>query len=553
MQGKLKVAKIFLLALMVSLVLGACGGGSTGKTWFNLPSIPVRLQENGAASVFGFNLGAIVQPAQIELLRSANIQKAEIRIGYNGIFILANGQELPYLSWDQASTATLQEVVRRMPTIPNNNLIANLLPWLRMFGMGVILDVPPAAGQAAVDAPRWRGETTVTPAGDVAPTIGPINLSSLAFDDQGAASISGVPVANLEQALGMSLPLALDANTLALLDSLGVENLTVSTQPNGVNLTMNGQPLPGIAYDQERLAAAQQFVGPLTGDNPMVADLLTKLPGAQVDLAVSFTGEPVGQTSLTNIPVAINEDGTLAVHGFNVPGVTVPANIMSSLQSSGVQNLGVAMSGGGVVLIADNQPLPTITWSEEALQALVPIAGLDPALVSTVFEIVGEEGVSANVALPGAEAAPAGTIPPPAEVAFQPAELGDMAPPTIILAADVDSSGQMQAVGGITAEELGQFGVSAPVLPPNVMGILTALDAQEIHLTTDPNKLTLSLDGTEALGVGFDEASLRKTLVLAQPFLADTALADPGVAALVDQVVLPIAPAAELDIRINMQ
>lgn len=553
MQAKSKVARIFLLALMVSLVLGACGGGTSGKTWFNLPSIPVRLQENGAASVFGFNIGAILQPAQIELLRSANIQKAEVRVGYNGIFILANGQELPYLSWDQASAATLQEVVRRMPTIPNNNLIANLLPWLRTFGVGVILDVPPASGQAAVDAPRWKGETTVAPAGDTPTTIGPINISSLAFDETGAASISGVPVANLEQALGMSLPLALDANTLALLDSLGVENVTVSTQPNGVNLTMNGQPLPGIAYDAERLAVAQQYVGPLTGNNPMVADLLTKLPGAQIDAAVSFTGEPMGQTSLTNIPVAINEDGSLAVHGFNVPGATIPPDLLSSLQSSGVQNLGVAVGGGGATLIADGQPLPAITWTPEALQALVPLAGVDPALVGTVMDIVGEEGVSANVTLPGAEAGAPGTIPPPAEVAFQPAELGDMAPPTIILKTTVDSSGQMQVVGGITAEELGEFGISAPVLPANVMDILTGLNAQEVRLTTDPNKLTLSLDGTEALGVGFDEAALRKTLVLAQPFLADTVLADPGVAAIVDQVILPIAPAAELDITVNMQ
>jgi len=47
MQAKPKILKIFLVALMASLVLGACGGGTTGSTWFNLPSIPVKIGADG--------------------------------------------------------------------------------------------------------------------------------------------------------------------------------------------------------------------------------------------------------------------------------------------------------------------------------------------------------------------------------------------------------------------------------------------------------------------------------------------------------------------------
>ena len=66
MQAKPKIVKILVVALIVSLVLGACGGGTSGSTWFNLPSVRVNVQENGAAKVWGFNVGAVVlQPAQI--------------------------------------------------------------------------------------------------------------------------------------------------------------------------------------------------------------------------------------------------------------------------------------------------------------------------------------------------------------------------------------------------------------------------------------------------------------------------------------------------------
>ena len=53
MQARPKIVKILVVALLVSLILAACGGGSTGKTWFNLPSAKVRIQPDGAMRVWG--------------------------------------------------------------------------------------------------------------------------------------------------------------------------------------------------------------------------------------------------------------------------------------------------------------------------------------------------------------------------------------------------------------------------------------------------------------------------------------------------------------------
>lgn len=165
MQARSKIYKIFVVALIASLVLGACGGGTSGSTWFNLPSVQVNIQPDNTVNVFGFNLGAVLPATLIQQLSSANLGKLEVRAGYNGIHVYANGVDLPYLTWDADAVDTLQNIVRTMPGIPNANLIANLLPWLRTIGMGVAINLP-GGGDAG---PRWAGETAVTTAARVAP------------------------------------------------------------------------------------------------------------------------------------------------------------------------------------------------------------------------------------------------------------------------------------------------------------------------------------------------------------------------------------------------
>ncbi|MDQ3248594.1 MAG: hypothetical protein M3Q45_05230, partial [Chloroflexota bacterium] len=318
MQANPKIVKILAVALIASLVLGACGGGTTGSTWFNLPSIPVKIGVDGSARVFGFNIGPILQPAILQQLQTANIQKLEIRLGYNGIHVYANGQDLPYIAWDAQKLATLQDLLRRAPatTIPNGNLIANLLPLTRQIGLGAAIFVPPGAGVTALEnMPNWEKETeAVQAAAPATPTIGPFNVRSLAFDREGNASLGAVPLSSLA-------PIKLDANTLGLLASLGIDRVGVTTQPNGIDLAINDQPLPGIAYDTAILSRTLQLAAPFLPD-PNLANTLNQvvplLPGAVVDLDVSFTGEPVGETEIAAVSAAINPDGTVSVSGIPI-------------------------------------------------------------------------------------------------------------------------------------------------------------------------------------------------------------------------------------------
>ncbi|MFN8491508.1 MAG: hypothetical protein U0350_28175 [Caldilineaceae bacterium] len=558
MQAKPKILKIFLVALLASLVLGACGGGNTGSTWFNLPSIPVKIGADGSASVFGFNLGPILQPAMLQQFQAANVQKLEVRLGYNGIHIYANGQDLPYIRWDADSLATVQDLVRKMPNLPNADLIANLLPWTRQIGLGVALDLPVAQGAPAVNLSDWKGETTAQKeAAPAAPTIGPLKLDSLAFDKQGAAKLGSVPLSSLA-------PIKLDPNTLGLLSSLGLDKVAIKTQPNGIDLSINDKPLPSIAYDSAILSHTLQVAGPLLPDPNLantLKDVLPKLPGAQLDLAVSFTGQPAGETALAAVPVAINPNGTLAVYGVPVSGnPVVPPDVLQKLQAAKVQNLSVDVSQTGIHLGANGQALPSLTWTAESLPILTKVAqqagGVSPDLINTGMTILKEMGgIKANVAV-GGGAAPASapvttTATSTATTTVSAKSVSGTASASAILHVNaVVQQGAVQALGGITPAELPVLPLA---LPPNVSAILTTLGAKQVQIITALNKLDLMLDGKSALTMNYDVPSLQAAMTLATPFLAGTPLQDPNIAKLLKEQILPQVPGSDVNVTVDVK
>ncbi len=560
MQAKPKILRILVVALIVSLVLGACGGGNTGKTWFNLPSIPVRVQSNGVASVFGFNIGPVLQPSLIQQLQSANVQKLEIRIGYNGIHVYANGRDLPYISWSQESVATLQDVLTRLPNVPNGATIARVLPWLRTIGTGVALNLPPAQGAAPLDIPRWRGETTVSPESPAETTIGPFNIASLVFDPQGNAIIEGVPVSTLEQALGMALPLRLDPNTLSLLQSIGAEKVTIATHPNGIHLSLNDRPLPGIAYDSASLNQLLELAPAFVADPALLAtlqDLVPQLPGAQISVVVSFTGEAVAETELAPISISVEPDGSLRAFGLPVaPEPVVPADVIQKLQAANVQRLRVQMASDGLFIAANEQTLPTITWTDESLARLAglvgPLADVSPDLVTSALDIVRRTGISLDVQFPLAEGATPVEVPAEIDRTMEPPSLDGFAPP-VLHVSFAYSQQRLAAINHLTSGDLAQVGVTLPDLPPELATVMQTLGVRQLALVTDPGQLNVLLDGQPALTVNYDAAALQKALDLAEPFLTDTPLVDPGVETLLREQILPLVPGADINVAVNVQ
>lgn len=559
MQAKPKIVKILVVALIASLVLGACGGGTTGSTWFNLPSAKVNLQPDGSARVFGFNLGPVLPASQVQQWQSANIQRLEVRIGYNGVHVFTNGAGLPFLKWDHASMTQLQQILPKLPQIPSGQLIARFLPWLRTIGMGVILNVPPAGGTAALDIPRWRAEGNITPETPEALAIGPLTIGSLTFDPEGSMLVEGVPASDLEPLFGTALP-TLDANTLALLNSIGVEAVQITVQPNGIDLSLNGNPLPSIAYDTARLTQLGQVLPAFVSDPAMLDTLnqiLPLLPATQATVAVSFTGEQAVATELAAVKIDIAEDGSVRTLGFPVAGAgTVPAETMQQLQGAGVQRVDVSLQEQGLYLAANGQPLPNITWTGDSLATVAgiagPMVGTSAESIMTLVDLATNVGPNVVLTVPPAEGTEALDVPAEPNFALQPVEASPTAA-SMRVTAGVDANGNLTMLGGITADEFSQLGISLPALPANLVTTLQTTGAQEIQLDTDPGMLTLRLDGADALMVNYDEASLLTALALATPLAGDSPLGVPAINQFVREQIIPQVPPANVNVILTLQ
>ncbi|MEZ4713289.1 MAG: hypothetical protein R3A44_39240 [Caldilineaceae bacterium] len=552
MQGKSKILGVFLV-LLSAFMLSACGGGSTGSTWFNLPSIPLRIQPDGTAKVFGFSIpNQILPPATIQQLQGANVQELQVRVGYNGIHVYNNGVDLPYIKWDESSVDALGNVLKSLPPemgVPGD-MIAGYLPMLRQYGMGVTLDMPVAEGQTAVDIPRWSGETTVTEEAGGESSLPALSLGGIAFDDSGNASLAGVALP------GVALP----PNVMGILKSLGAENLQVQTQPNGLNLSLNGQPLPSIAYDSSSLAQVMNVAGAFLGEEAtsgMLGDIVPQLQGADLNLDLSFTGQPSGEFVLPDLDVVVGEDGSVTALGFPLGAGMLPADLLGQLESANIQNLNVDLSTSQIKLGVNGEALPVINLGANTLDTFVndmaePLLGMSPDALSgnlgLVKSLMADKPLKVNLTLPGGQPS-SGEI----DTTLQAPEMGDFAPPTIHVNATY-AGGKLADLNGITAEQLGDLASSIPELPANIQTMLQSVGANQVEIKNGANKLSIMFNGDEFISLDYDAPTLKRLLDLAGPFLGpDSPLSDPALSTIINDQILPLAPGSDIDITLNLQ
>lgn len=548
MRASRKLLPILLVVIVAAFIAAACSGGAAGqeRTWFNFPSTPLDIKPDGSASVYGLPIGAVLPPSLVQQLQGANVQKLEARVGANGIHVLANGQDLPFLAWDSSSAGNLKNTLSALGIPGVNNI-----DLLRSIGLGAALKLPVGQGQTALDVPRWHGETTVTPS--TATQGQPVNLG-LSFDQNGQLSALGLSPQALSAIAGPSLP-SLDANTMALINRLGWQKMSLQSTPNGLKVTVNdNQPLATIAYDDASLNALLGILKPILGaTNPNLAatleQVIPQLPGLNLNATVGFNGTPV-ESKLSELPVGIADNGNITFAGLPIPGAAIPPATLEQLKSAGIQNVGVAATPDSILLAVNGKSLPKISFTTEGLNTVATLAsglaGVPPQMITGGLQAMSSAGLSTSIALPGAQPAPA-----PTEPTFA-APASDQPAPTIKLNAAITGD-QITSIAGLDADQMQSLGISLPTLPANVVTMLKGLNAKQINLVNTPGKLTVNLDGKDAINMQYDEASLRTAWDLAKPQLADSPLADPALQKLIEEQVLPLLPTTNLNVAVTLQ
>ena len=290
----------------------------------------------------------------------------------------------------------------------------------------------------------------------------------------------------------------------------------------------------------------------------LLNQLVPLLPGAEVTLVVSFTGEPVAETDLGSITLVVGEDGAL-VSAIGIPlppGPALPADLVRNLQAANVQQLGVNLLPDGLAITTNDRVLPTLGWTDESLGTVAmiagPAAGMSPDFITQMLDMVRDIGLDVKLALPVAEGVEALEIPEEIDLSMQPPDLGDVSAPAIRLTASYDDQG-LTSIGGLRADELAGLGVTLPALPADLAQTLEDLGVSEVKIATEPGALVILLDGNMAIKINYDTDSLDAAMDLAGPFMGDSALADPGIDQLLREQILPLLPGAEVEVTLTRE
>lgn len=296
-----------LLLLILSLALASCGGGEEeavpeeDQAPPTLPRISVEIDENGVPSVLGLSvetignllrqdLSAYYLPADlVQQLVDAGIQHLEVVAVGDGIYLFSNGQPLPYLAMDEEARGNIEDLAQ-LADVPN----ATAIQWvtdniLTRASLPLVLQMPVPEGTDEVPLRDTRTLARVkidtAEAGVDAPSL--VFYADVALDDNGEPTLAGLSLSEIQQALlaeGVNVDLSAAIVDPALVQSLraaGVQNLQVETEPDGMHLYMNGEALPRLAWDEERLRNAVTLYESLEGDSPYIPLLKLILPSIQ--------------------------------------------------------------------------------------------------------------------------------------------------------------------------------------------------------------------------------------------------------------------------------
>jgi hypothetical protein len=290
---------LWALLVVVMLVLTACGPAmpsATGPTTASgevfqvaLPRLEMAFDAQGNPTVLGMKLSDVgamlgqdlstlkLDPALVNWMTNANIQHIEMRQTGDSLALLINGKPMPHLAWDEKALSQVMDLAGVFAPGSQNlfTTIKKFLPLVSRLGVDVTLRFPQQQGAAAI--PLADPSVALAP---VNPSKDPASIilkSEIKYDDQGVPSMLGMSGYDLA-AMGLPLPVAIDKSVLKNLQASNIQNVEFRTQPDGMYIYLNGNRLPGLAWDKQLLKNAAEAYAQMNPQSPVIPTVNTLLP-----------------------------------------------------------------------------------------------------------------------------------------------------------------------------------------------------------------------------------------------------------------------------------
>ena len=221
------------------------------------------------------------------------------------------------------------------------------------------------------------------------------------FDEQGAATIVGIPAATLGETLGQDMSsLSLDPETIERMMKADVQHVQISNQPNGMLIFINSKPAPALVWDAEVLTSVVSLLDAMGQDIGDAGGLLPLLPqmglnfalrfpvaDGNAEIPMSYSQKAVDGLAATDIRTIADagaalaleltyaEDGSFELGGINplmmgmIQGQLAAANLepdqVSDITEMGIESVGLQVTPGGILISVNGEILPYLKFENE--------------------------------------------------------------------------------------------------------------------------------------------------------------------------------------------
>lgn len=330
--------RVTYLLPVLAIALSACAGATPSQVadknsdfFVALPRVVIDINDAGQPSVAGItpdtikslSLGNLdltqyaVPKDWVDYFKSTGTQHVELAFNGDGMFIYANGKQLPHVAFNEESVANLSDMTGTMAKdfidpayqgyIP---LIQRFLPLARRLGLNMVVRFPHSGAEVAL-----RDPAVAMGAADEKPGSGAVAVRVVVnYDAQGVPSVAGISADDLGQLLGGYdiYAIKLDPAFIQMLQSKGIQHISMRSEKDGLALAVNDKPLPSLMCDADCLKNTSGLVSTLnTYDgmgqiNELVSKFGPELHNVNAEIALRFPKAPGAKSIALPFGSAVN-------------------------------------------------------------------------------------------------------------------------------------------------------------------------------------------------------------------------------------------------------